>query len=122
MPFYWRGARGAARRILADSDGSWSRRVFDRFMLDGLTRLGDVLARSRCSVTGSQERSGAQERDQGEGQYRRSLAHDVTSGWGFGVRHGKGASARSFPDRVTIWPAPVRAWRNPVLADDINVP
>ena len=91
-------------------------------MLDGLTRLGDVLAGSRRGVTGTQERSGAQERDQGEGQYCRSLAHGVTSGWGFGVRHGKGASARSFPDRVAVWPVPVRAWPNPVLVVDMFRP
>jgi len=64
IPLYWRG-RAASRGECYEVSGS--RRVFDRFMLDGLTRLGDVLAGSRRGMTGTQERSGAQECDQGEG-------------------------------------------------------
>jgi hypothetical protein len=44
-------------------------------MLDGVTRLGDILAGSRRGVTGTQQWHGAQQREQGEGQHYRSLAH-----------------------------------------------
>jgi hypothetical protein len=39
--------------MIADDEISQSRCMLDRFILDDLTRLGDVLASSRRGVTGS---------------------------------------------------------------------
>ena len=45
-----------------------SRSMFDRFLFDLVAHLGEVFAGSGRRVAGTQQRRGAQERDQGEGQ------------------------------------------------------
>jgi hypothetical protein len=49
-----------------------------RTALDGLAGRGDILAGSRRGMAGAQERSGVQERKQGEGQNRRFVHMAIT--------------------------------------------
>jgi len=96
--------RRPAPRASADKDAIGLGCVLDRFLFDLVAHLGDILAGARRGVASTQQRrGGAQERDQGEGQQRRSFEHGVTYDLGFGGRHGKGASARSSPDRGRVF-------------------
>jgi hypothetical protein len=49
--------------------------VMVRAVLESLTCILDILARSGHRVTGAKKRCGAQQCKQGEGQHRHSLAH-----------------------------------------------
>lgn len=51
-----------------DREISRSRRVLDRFLFDLVVHLRHVLAGSRSGVAGTQQRRGAEEREQDESQ------------------------------------------------------